>query len=201
MAATDAPARERPTGDGELDLDPPAPGAGRPADDPTDISLEGWRDVGVRVARAAKEQDLSLAAAGVAYYGFVAAIPALAAAIAIYGLLVTPSQAAANVQDLFAVLPDDARSLLSDQVEALARSSSTGLSITAAVGILAALWTASSGMAHLAQAINLAYGEDHTRPFLRHTRPTPQTQLRYRLCCRAEVSAQTVSSQLWRSAR
>ncbi|HRW36689.1 MAG: YihY/virulence factor BrkB family protein [Acidimicrobiales bacterium] len=138
------------------------------ADDPTDVSLEGWREVLGGVARAAKEQDLSLAAAGVAYYGFVAAIPALAAAIAIYGIVTTPAQAAANVQDLFAVLPDDARSLLSDQVRSLAGSSSTGLSVTAAVGIVAALWTASSGMAHLAQAVNLAFGEDHTRPFLRH---------------------------------
>lgn len=119
----------------------------------------------MRVSKRTVEDNVTLAAAGVAYYGFMALIPALAAMIAIYGLLVTPAEAAAKVGQLFGTLPREARTLLQDQVRTIAGSSSAGLSATAAVGIAGALWAASSGIAHLMVAVNQAYGEKHTRKF------------------------------------
>jgi membrane protein len=149
----------------------PAPGhddqgRGRSADTPAEIPPAGWKDVAVRVKTRTTEDNVTLAAAGVAFYGFMALIPAMAALIALYGLVVTPAEAAAKIGDLFGTLPADARSLLQDQIRTIAGSSSAGLSITAAVGVAGALWAASSGVAHLMVAVNLAYGEKHTRKFV-----------------------------------
>ncbi|MCU1452466.1 MAG: Ribonuclease [Acidimicrobiales bacterium] len=149
------------------DPEPDAGGRGRAAASPGDIPPKGWKDILARVLKRTIEDNVSLAAAGVAYYGFMALIPALAAGISIYGLLVTPAEAAAKVGRLFGTLPSEARKLLQDQVRTIAGSSATGLSITAAVGVAAALWAASSGIAHLMVAVNQAYGEKHTRKFLK----------------------------------
>ncbi len=146
---------------------PDEPGRGRHATKPSEVPAKGWKDVGLRVVKEMQEDNVPLAAAGVAFYGFLAAVPALAALVSIYGLFATPRQVGSRVNDLFGALPEDARRLLSNQLKAIAGGSSAGLSLTAAVGILLSLWSASSGMAHLMQAVNLAYGEKHTRKFLK----------------------------------
>lgn len=140
---------------------------GRDAEAPSEIPARGWKDILVRVKTNVVQDDVPLAAAGTAFYGFLALIPALAAAIAVYGLVATPRDAARRVEELFTALPSEASELVQDQVRTIAGSSASGLSVTAVVGLASALWAASSGVSHLMQAVNQAYGEKHTRAFPR----------------------------------
>lgn len=140
---------------------------GRSARRPSEIPAAGWRDIALRIKVNLKQDNVTLAAAGVAFYAFMAIIPAMGAAMALVGLFTTPGEAAGRIEDMFGTLPTEARKLLADQLEALTKTSSTGLGLTAAVGIVLALWTATSGMAHLMQAVNIVYDEVETRGFLR----------------------------------
>lgn len=147
---------------------PSREGRGRDAASPTDIPAKGWKDIAVRVKENVTQKNTTLLAAGVAYYGFISLIPAMAAAISIYGMVVDPQQAASRIERSLGVLPTEARDLMVQQVESITGSSSSALSITAVVSIVLALWAASSGMANLMKAVNQAYDELHTRKFLRH---------------------------------
>ena len=64
---------------------------GRDADQPTEIPPTGWKDVLTRVRAEAKDDGVTLMAAGVAFYALLALVPGLVALISIYGLLAEPS--------------------------------------------------------------------------------------------------------------
>lgn len=140
---------------------------GRDADDPWEIPPAGWKDIAVRVKDEISDDHTVLAAAGVAFFGFLAIIPALAAMVSIAGLLTTPSSAAQRVEDLLGGLPQEAKDLLSSQLEAMAGRSGGSLSIGLVVAVALSLWSASGGVGHLVEGINVAYDEHDDRNFVR----------------------------------
>ncbi|MCO5319569.1 MAG: YihY/virulence factor BrkB family protein [Microthrixaceae bacterium] len=113
-----------------------------------------------------REDHVVLASAGVAFFGFLALIPAMAAVISVYGLVADPEEAAEQIQELFSSLPSEASDLLSTQIDSLVDSSSGSLSVTLVVSILASLWAASAGMSHLVDATNLVYRVTDQRGFV-----------------------------------
>ncbi len=141
-----------------------APARGREADSPHEIPAEGWRDITLRVKREASRDNVSIIAAGVAYYGFLAIFPALAALILIYGLFADPSAIQHHIASLSAI-PSDVRDMLSQQLTSLARQSSGSLSAGVAVSILLAVWSATKGMKALIASLNIAYSEREHRGF------------------------------------
>ena len=120
---------------------------GRQADQPSDIPMEGWKDIAVRVKDEIGNDHTTLSAAGVAFYGFLASVPALAALVSIYGLFADPDQIEERVQSLFGTLPQAARDLLTEQLRSVAGASGGALSIGIVVSIAASLWAASGGWA------------------------------------------------------
>ena len=87
--------------------------------------------------------------------------PALIALVSLYGLFVDPATIAAQIESATSALPDQARELITAQVNQLA-SRSTALGVTAILGIAIALFSASGGMANLMTAINAAYDEERS---------------------------------------
>ena len=141
---------------------------GRTATTPGEIPARGLRDVAVRVRRELADDHMSLAAAGVAFFGFLAVIPALAAVVSVLGLITSPDDAARRADDLFASLPTEARDLLTAQLESLAGRAGSTLTISLVVSVALALWSASSGMGHLVEAVNVAYDERDERGWIRN---------------------------------
>jgi membrane protein len=144
---------------------------GREADSPREIPAKGWRDIGLRVKREASEDNVSIIAAGVAYYGFLAIFPALAAVILIYGLFADPAAIQHNVAALSAI-PSDVRDMLSQQLTNLARQSSGSLSAGVVISILLAVWSATKGMKALMTSLNIAYDQKEQRGFFHRTAVT-----------------------------
>lgn len=136
---------------------------GRTADSPADIPAAGWKDTALRVKDEISDDHTSLVAAGVSFFAFVAFIPGLAGAISIYGLFTDPSQVEGQLAQLLGNLPQEAQQLVTDQISRLASQSTGALSWGTAIAILLALWTASSGMANLMKAMNVAYDEEDGR--------------------------------------
>ena len=140
---------------------------GRLARRPTAIPFRGWRDVAIRVKREVKRDDVPLLAAGVAFFALLALVPALVALVSLYGLVADPADIQRNVDDVLAAAPREVRDLVESQLSSIVDSSSQGLRLGALVGLVVALWSASTGMKHLITAVNRAYDEDETRGFLR----------------------------------
>ena len=152
----------------EPDADRPRDGErGRDADRPSEIPRRGWKDVALRVKGELKEDQVPLLSAGVAFYILLALFPALAAIVSIYGLVADPGQVSEHVGDLTAALPDSARELITEQLESVVKGAEDGVGFALVGGIVAALWSASSGMKHLVAAINAAYDEEESRKFFK----------------------------------
>ncbi|HMQ25821.1 MAG TPA: YihY/virulence factor BrkB family protein [Acidimicrobiales bacterium] len=143
------------------------PGPGRlGADDPTDIPAAGWKAIALRTKEQVRSDAVSTLAGGVAFFSVLAIFPAMIATLSIYGLVSDPADVARQVEELSAGLPDEVRRLLVAQLEAVASTSSSSLTVGLVVSVLAAFWAASKGMKALIEAINVAYDEDETRGFV-----------------------------------
>lgn len=138
-------------------------GRGREATHPHHIPARGWKDIVLRLRHEWGADHITLSAAGVAFYGFLALIPALAALVSILGLASQERDATEVINDLFGALPETAQEELSKQLEAIASTSSSSLSVGLVIGLLLSFWSASAAVGQLLTAINIAYDEDETR--------------------------------------
>ena len=138
---------------------------GRAADRPTEIPAKGWKDILLRVKDKFAEDRVSLVAAGVAFYGFLALFPAIAALMAVAGLFLDPSDVTGQIDSLAGLVPQDIIDIAVGQANAVTGSSGTGLGITFVVSLLLALYSASKGVGSLIQGLNVAYGEIEDRGF------------------------------------
>ena len=146
---------------------PPTPGTvagrGRDAEHPFQIPRLGWKDIAFRVKDEWGDDHVGLSAAAVAFYSFLALIPALAALVSILGLVARGQNPEEVITDLFGALPSEAQSLLSDQLETISSQSSGSLSFGLFIGVALSLWTASGAIGQLVNTINIAYDEEETR--------------------------------------
>lgn len=120
---------------------------------------EAWREILTRTKGAAKRDNAVLLSAGVAFFAMLALVPAMIAAVSLYGLVADPVDIEHQVRNLTEALPGEARALITQQLRDVVRSSHSGLSFAAIAGVGVALWSASSGMKHLVDAINIAYDQ------------------------------------------
>ena len=124
----------------------------------------------IALAKAVKTRmdshNLTLVAAGVAFYAFLALIPALVAVVSLYGLVANPADVTRQVNDLAGALPHEARAFITSQLHSIIASSSTGITLALVVGVVAALWSASAAMVSLVRGIDLAQGRRQRRKFV-----------------------------------
>lgn len=140
---------------------------GRSVDRPIEVPARGWRDVVTRTAAEMKADHATLLAAGVAFYFFLALVPTLIVAVAIFGIVADPADVRRLSEDALRAAPQEVRDLVVEQLRAVTRSSASGLSFGAVLGVVVALWSASSGMGHLIEAVNAAFDEHDDRGFVR----------------------------------
>ena len=142
-------------------------GRGRQASRPSEIPRRGWWDIAVRVKDEMAEDNLSIVAAGVAFYAFLAIFPALAALVSIYGLVTDPADLERQISGIQRVLPGEAANLLNTELRRIVESQGNQLGWGLAGGIVLALWSAASGMKALFQSMNITYDEEEKRGFLK----------------------------------
>lgn len=141
---------------------------GRGARSPREIPRRGWWDI-LRHTRAEVGRDnVSLVAAGVAFYALLAVFPAIAAVVSIYGLVADPGSAARFLANAPSV-PGEVRDVLSEQARRVAGTSSSALGLGLAGALLLTIYGASKAVSALITALNIAYQEREERGFLRLT--------------------------------
>jgi membrane protein len=118
------------------------------------------------VSEFSDDRILSVAA-GVTFYALLAIFPAIAALISIYGIFADPAEMSKQLANLSGVLPGGAMDVMGDQMKRLAAQKPSALGIGFVVGLGIALWSASSGIKALLDALNVAYEEKEKRGFIR----------------------------------
>jgi len=124
------------------------------------------RSVVSQLAPRMREHRLTLVSAGVAFYAFLAFVPTLIAVVSVYGLVANPDDVERQVDNVASALPDDVRTFIVSQLQAISEANRAGLSITLAVAVIVALWSASGGMAALLSGLRVAHGADDPKSFV-----------------------------------
>ncbi|MCC9168072.1 YihY/virulence factor BrkB family protein [Pontibacter harenae] len=142
---------------------------GKAAEKPRNIPGSGWKEVMLRVKEQLSTDNISIVAAGVAFYFFLAIFPTLAAIISIYGLLTEPAQVEQQMAQLTSVLPQETHQMLTERLHSIAQKSSSTLGWGVLLSILLSLWSANAGTKSLFEGINIAYDERNDRSFIKLT--------------------------------
>lgn len=129
----------------------------------------GWATTVKHTRGEVKHDNLTIVAAGVAFFAFLAIFPALAALVSIYGLVADPAAVQQQIASLRGVLPAQAADLIGGQLQRIAAGSSQTLGWSLALSIVLGLWSANKGMKGLVQGLNIAYGEEERRPWIKRT--------------------------------
>jgi membrane protein len=140
---------------------------GRQAEAPQQIPPRGWMAIAKRTAKEVKADQVPLLAAGVAFYTLLALFPAIIAGVSIYGLVADPQTVRDQIDKLTQMLSPQTADLVGKQLIEVTSSAGGALGVATVVGILTALWSASSGMKALVTGVNLAYDETETRKFVK----------------------------------
>ena len=173
-AARRAAAREAASQPSSGDSSRPPAGSATPeqlpgvtAHSPTQIPWAGWKQILKRSWAEHNADNMPIIAGGVAFFGFLAIFPALIASISIYGLVASPETVAEQVQSFSAQLPDEAATLIGEQLTSITENSGSALTFGLITSIMAALWSASGGVGNVVTAVNLAYDEVEARGFVK----------------------------------
>lgn len=139
---------------------------GRRAEQPSDIPKLGWLDILWRVWHELSDDRVTLLAAGVAFFALLSLFPALAAIISFWALILDPLDIASQISELTRFLPPGAASIIEDQANRVSENTDTGLSITAVVSLVVAMFVASKGVRGLIMGLNIVYGEEERRSLI-----------------------------------
>jgi membrane protein len=112
------------------------------------------------------KDNLSLVAAGVAFYAMTAIFPAIAAFVSIYGLFSDPIQVQDEVAGLSTLLPAASLKLLTDALRTYASKSHSSLNFALLISVALALWSARAGVTSLMTGLNIANEQTEKRSFL-----------------------------------
>jgi len=139
----------------ERDEIAPQHSGGPGPDHPLELPAEDWKATLKRTAKEIKDDRVTLVAAGMAYYFFLAVFPALIALVGVMGLV--DARPDGLITSINSTLPPDVARVLTAPMNR-ANAAGEGASLVAAIaGIAVALWSASSGMVALQSGLNVAY--------------------------------------------
>jgi len=116
-----------------------------------------------------KADNLSLVAAGVAFYGLLAIFPAIIATVAVYGLVADPDHISAQLASATEALPQEAADLIVSQLSAAAKIDRSGLTLGLVLSLGATLWAATGGVRALLNGLNVIYDVKENRGFVRRS--------------------------------
>lgn len=128
----------------------------------------GWKGLGKQVGNEASTSDITGRAAQLAYYFFLALFPMMLALLSAI-TLVEGSNSSLQQSLMSAVsrfAPPDAASLISRTVQ---QTFHAGGGWKAVLGIIGALWSASSGVSALMDTLNSAFETKETRGYIKRT--------------------------------
>jgi membrane protein len=142
---------------------------GRGATRPSQFRWRDWKAVLLRVYDNITYHNLFLIAAGVAFYAILALFPAIAALVALYGVVANAADIAQQLETVRRFVPADAYGLIEAQLVQLTSAGEQKLGFTSILAMLFALWSARAGVYGLVTGLNVAYSEVDERSLAKST--------------------------------
>jgi membrane protein len=121
-----------------------------------------WSTLWLLVDRISRD-NLSLVAAGVAFYAMLAIFPGLAVFVSVFGLVADPHSVESQIISMAAFLPSEATQLLLGALKAVVAKNSSSLNLGLLFGLGIALFSARTGMSALMTGLNIAYDRPENR--------------------------------------
>jgi membrane protein len=140
-----------------------------PADSPDDIPAAGWKQVLIRTYKESDRDHVSIIAAGVAFYAFLAFVPLLGALVLVYGLVAEPSSVVQHIRAMTAVMPADAAKIIGEQLLTVSQAAAGKKGLGLLIALLLSIYGAMRGSSAIITALNVVYNVDETRGFVRTT--------------------------------
>ncbi len=126
-------------------------------------TLPAWVLNTLDFKREVQKDYIGLIAAGVAFYFLLAAFPALAAIVSLYGLFMDPHHLAEQFSMLKTFLPPQALDIIINQATALTTTADHTLGISLFVSVAVTLYSATRGVNSLISGFNIAYDAQEKR--------------------------------------
>ena len=134
---------------------------------PTDLTMRDWLAVLVRAGKGALSDHITNLAAALAYYAFLAIPALLLVAVGVFSLFAGDNAVSTIVEKLGQVAPQEAVTLIDDSLRRVTETASSSGIALVVVGSVLALWTLTGAMETLMWALNVAYGREETRGFVK----------------------------------
>ncbi|WP_174275120.1 YihY/virulence factor BrkB family protein [Sphingomonas bacterium] len=142
---------------------------GRDATRPTALPWSAWREILGRVWVKTSTDNISLLAAGIAFYAFLSFVPLLGALVMTYGLIADPATIADHMKTIVGLVPKDAARLILDQITSLVTTASTKKGVGLLVAMLVSLYGATRASGAIMMALNVVYEQVEKRSLIRTT--------------------------------
>jgi membrane protein len=145
----------------------PADGPGGHYEENRRAGHPDWKAVFQAVRSDLTKRRIIAIAAGVTFYSLLAIFPAIAALVALYGLVANPATIAQHLDSLASFVPGGAIDVISEEINRIAAQSGQTKGLTIVVGLAVSLWSANGGVKALFDALNVVYEVDEKRGFIR----------------------------------
>ncbi|HUZ73027.1 MAG TPA: YihY/virulence factor BrkB family protein [Stellaceae bacterium] len=113
------------------------------------------------------KDNVSALAAATAFYALLCVFPTLTALVSLYGLVADPTMVERQVVATEGILPPEAVKLLATWLQVLAQEPTARFGIGLLISVLLASWSAWSATGMLMTAVNICYGDQERRGFVR----------------------------------
>jgi membrane protein len=132
------------------------------------FTARDWIVVLQRVRREAKDDNLGLVAAGVAFWAILSIVPLVVGMMAVAALVEGPVRMRHQLGPLAGILPGPvARSMTGQLTEAATAMSGQGRTLGLVIGLLGVLWTCSRAVGALISGLHVVIDETETRGVIR----------------------------------
>jgi membrane protein len=119
-----------------------------------------------RAVGQARRHHITSLAAALAYYAFLVIPASLLVAVGVFALFASPETVSDLVDRLGTVMPREATDLVSQSLARATEEHRTGI-VLIGIGGLLALWAIGGAMQNVMWALNIVYGRDETRGWVR----------------------------------
>ncbi|WP_121098664.1 YihY/virulence factor BrkB family protein [Litorimonas taeanensis] len=134
-------------------------------DSPYKFGLADWWAVIKRTYISAQRDNVSVVAAGVAFFSLIAVFPLISAAISIFGYFANPQDADEATQIISALMPGQAFDVIQNQIVTVVDAPNQAMGWGIAISLSVAIFSAGAGIRAMMRAMNIAYQEIEKRNF------------------------------------